>query len=71
MLSISQMPLSNTRFSPLLTDLLKNQLGLGDVCFKVKKADGMYFNGLRIKNEYEDSVSPIDISYADKIKENE
>mgnify|MGYP001595337408 FL=1 len=53
-------PLSLNRFSPLLTDLVTNQLQMGNTIHRLKRTkDGVKFVGIRIKYDGEDAISPI------------
>ncbi len=52
--------LSLNRFSPLLTDLVTNQLQMGETIYKLPRSkDGVRFCGIRIKFDGEDGISPI------------
>ena len=74
--------LSLNRFSPLLTDLIENQLHMGDTITKLPRSkDGVRFTGIRIKYECETGISPVqhhfneenevdEINEVDEYKEN-
>jgi len=61
-------PVSLQRFSNLLIDLTKNQLGFGDTVKKLPRStEGVMFSGLRIKTALnENSISPVEHRFKGK-----
>jgi len=53
-------PIEANRFSDLLIDLCRNQLGILDIGKLPRSSDGIKIKGLRIRAQYEDAPSPID-----------
>ncbi len=52
--------LSLNRFSPLLVDLITNQLQMGNIIYKLPRTKyGVKFAGIRIKYDGENAISPI------------